>query len=159
MKKTIIIIALMAISTLSFAQAKKDTAKTIAPVPAKKEFKLNPEKLYQLPLFTYDEIQLLTQSPDDAKSIEWSDRVSGLQIQQWKAAADAVRKKVAVAMNELIKTEQAKFSADTAAAMTTADVKKRAVIARRLKNKLPRTDAFTLIKAANAELAKSTKNK
>lgn len=88
MKKIIFFLSLILISIGAIAQPKKDTVKT------KPEFRPDPSKLYSLPPLTANEIVILTMTPEDWKSVEWDSKATGQQIQQYKAGADDLRKKI-----------------------------------------------------------------
>lgn len=106
MKKVILLTALIAASLVSMSQTTKlDTGKKKPEIPT---YKADPEKQYNIGL-TQQQIAILTKSPDDWKVIEWSNQMSGEQIQQAKAFADDTRKKVIAQFNSLYIEDKKKF--------------------------------------------------
>jgi len=112
MKKSILTIAILSITTLSFAQVKQDTAKKAAiVVKAKPEFKLDPAKVYDIHLqLTAQQLQVLT-TPDS--ELEGSDRLSGAQILQLKDFKKDTWKDAARQAGAQANADYLKFKADT----------------------------------------------
>lgn len=140
MKKSILIIALTLISIASFGQIKQptsvrtqkqgqpyldslkkiqDEAKTYDAKHLSTAKKLEFKPDYQSPhtvTITVADASLLIMTPEQWNEVELSEQLTGKQIQQQKMAASIARQKLAMQINAYLKTEQDKFSADTAAA-------------------------------------------
>lgn len=99
--------------TTTFAQTKSDSIKKAK--PPKVEYKADPSKKFTITDLTADEIYMIIAEPEVWTSLEYSDKLSGRQIQQKKAMAEAARNKVAAQLNGYLVADYKKFQADTAA--------------------------------------------
>lgn len=107
----------------TFAQTKPDSAKKAKPViKPKAEYKPDPAKKFTITDLTADEIYMIIAEPEMWTALEYSDKLSGKQIQQRKAAAAAARAKVQNQIEAYLVADYKKFQADTAA--KTAKTKK-----------------------------------
>lgn len=112
MKKSILIIALISITTISFAQtAKKDTVKnTVKPAVT---YQADPNRVYDLQLHLTSEQLFYFTMPD--ADLQASDKLSGKQITDIEDFKKDTRKDLVKQANELAKNDWLKFKADTAA--------------------------------------------
>jgi len=107
MKKSLLIFASVLISAVAFCQT--------TPSPAQ-AYKPDMDKPYPITL-TANEVSLLASTPDDWKAMQFSEKLTGAQIEQIKTAADATRKKAIAQINEYILADYKKFQADSTRAV------------------------------------------
>jgi hypothetical protein len=135
MKKSILIIALALISAVTFAQTTNTTIKkadvvNIGDASAVSNAKTTVKKTetatkpefkpdYQAPRdfkLSVAEVSYLIMTPEQWGQVEFSKELTGEKIQQMKMIASMARQKLTSQADALIKNDQQKFTADTAAA-------------------------------------------
>jgi len=98
------------------SSAQKNIPVQTEPAKNAKEYQPDINKPLQF-ILTANEVGLLTATPEAWKEMQFSDKLSGAQIEQYKASAEAARKKLIDQLNEYMNADYAKFQADTVKAI------------------------------------------
>jgi hypothetical protein len=120
MRKIILIITIVLISTITYAQTSPVTSSPDSlNASSQKAFKADPNKTYTIQLaLNTQAISVLTATPEDWKQIKTSPKFTGEQITQLEQLADVVRKLILQQQQNQIQKDYEKFLAEERAKHT-----------------------------------------